>query len=311
MTRALIAGSTGYIGRLLALRLAEEDRAPRCLARDPDKANDLAAAGCQVVAGNVLEPETLVSALDGIDVAYYLVHSMGRGASGDFAVRDRIGAENFARAAADAGVEQIVYLGGLGEGGSKHLESRHETASVLGSTGVPVTYLRAAAVIGSGSESFLTVYYLVKRLPAMVTPRWTATKTQPIGIDDVIEYLAAAPEVEAARGKTIEIGGPEVLTYGEMMDAMADAMGIRRRLRIPVPLLTPWLSALWIGLVTPVDADVARPLVEGLSVETIVKDPAGMAPFDIPPTPLAEAMRKALDGLSERRSARASAGSRA
>ncbi|MGZ5337170.1 MAG: NAD(P)H-binding protein [Solirubrobacterales bacterium] len=306
-----MAGSTGYVGRALALRLAEQGRAPRCLARDPTSAGDLAEAGCQVVAGDVLEPETLAPALEGIDVAYYLVHSMGRGASGDFAARDRRGAGNFARAAREAGVEQIIYLGGLAEGGSTHLESRHETAAVLASGNVPVTYLRAAAVIGAGSESCLTVYHLVKRLPAMVTPRWTETKTQPIGIDDVIEYLAVTPQIEAAAGRTIEIGGPDVVTYGGMMDAMADAMGVRRRPRIPVPLLTPWLSSLWIGLVTPVDAEVARPLVEGLSAETVVGDPSGMALFDVTPTPIAEAMRRALDNLSEGRAARASGGSRA
>ena len=215
---------------------------------------------------------------------------MGRGAAGDFAERDREGAENFAAAASEAGVEEIVYLGGLSDGGSKHLESRHATAGYLGSTGIPVTYLRAAAVIGSGSESFRTVYYLVKRLPAMVTPRWVTTKTQPIAIRDVVAYLAQAPPA----GRAIEIGGPDVTTYGGMMDALARAMGTWRRPRLPVPLLTPYLSSLWIGLVTPVDAGVARPLVEGLSTETIVRDPSGMELFDVEPTPMDEALRLAL-----------------
>jgi uncharacterized protein YbjT (DUF2867 family) len=169
---------------------------------------------------------------------------------------------------------------------------------VLASEGPPLTYLRAAAVIGAGSESFRTVYYLVKRLPAMVTPRWTTIRTQPIAIADVVAYLRAAGEVEGARGREIEIGGPEVTTYGGMMDAMAVALGIRPRPRISVPLLSPRLSSLWIGLVTPVDADVARPLIEGLTVETVVDDPSGMALFDVPATPLAEAMREAVAELS-------------
>jgi len=297
MSSTLIAGSTGYIGRALALKLAEQGSAPRAMARDPARAADLAAAGCEVVEGDVLKPETLGPALEGVQTAYYLVHSMGRGGSGDFAANDRQAAANFAKAAKLAGLEQIVYLGGLSEGGSKHLQSRHETAEVLGSSGIPITYLRAAAVIGAGSESFLTVYYLVKRLPAMVTPRWTTTKTQPIGIGDVIAYLAAAPATKGAKGREIEIGGPDVITYGGMMDAMAEAMGTRPRPRIPVPLLTPSLSSLWIGLVTPVDTEVARPLVEGLSTETVVKDRSGMALFEVEPTALDVAMQSALSEL--------------
>jgi uncharacterized protein YbjT (DUF2867 family) len=219
---------------------------------------------------------------------------MGRGADGDFAERDRDGATNFGRAAAEAGVELIIYLGGLAEEGSRHLESRHRTADYLGSAGVPVTYFQAAAVIGAGSESFRTLYYLVRRLPVMVTPRWTTTQTQPIAIRDVIAYLVAAPQVESARGRTIEIGGPDVTTYGGMFDQLARAMGRRPPLQIKVPLLTPHLSSLWIGLVTPVDAGVARPLVEGLGTETVVRDPSGMALFDIDRTPIDEAMRLAL-----------------
>jgi uncharacterized protein YbjT (DUF2867 family) len=291
----LVAGATGYIGRLLALRLAEDGDPPRVMARSPGKAKDLAAAGCEVVPGDVLRRETLGDALEGVDVAYYLVHSMGRGGEGDFADRDRQGAENFAAVAADQGVGSIVYLGGLSDGGSRHLESRHATAGYLASTGVPVTYLRAAAVIGAGSESFRTCFFLVKRLPVMVTPRWTTTRTQPIAIADVIAYLIAAGESPEARGRTIEIGGPDVTTYGGMMDALAVAMDRRPPRKLPVPLLTPYLSSLWIGLVTPVDADVAKPLIEGASTETIVKDPSGMELFDVERTPLDEAMRRALE----------------
>lgn len=297
--RVIVAGATGYIGRLLALELARSGAAPRVMARSPGKARDLAEAGCEVVPGDVLRRETLAEALDGVDCAYYLVHSMGRGGEGDFAERDREGAENFAAVAADAGVERIVYLGGLSDGGSKHLESRHATAGYLGSTGVPVTYLRAAAVIGSGSESFRTVFFLVKRLPVMVTPRWTTTRTQPIAIADVIAYLVQSRDNDAARGRSIEIGGPDITTYGGMMDAMAIAMNRRPPRKLPVPLLTPYLSSKWIGLVTPVDAEVAKPLIEGAATETVVNHPSGMKLFEVSPTPLDVAMRAALaeDGI--------------
>jgi uncharacterized protein YbjT (DUF2867 family) len=272
-----------------------EDGVPvRALARSRARAAPLAEMGVEVAEGDVLEPESLRRGLEGIEVAYYLVHSMGRGGDRGFAERDRRAAGNFGRAAAEAGVRQIVYLGGLAEAGSEHLRSRHESAGHLAEAGVPVTYFQAAAVIGSGSESLRTVYYLVRRLPVMVTPRWTATRTQPIAIGDVISYLAGAPGIAEATGRTIEIGGPEVTTYGGMMAAMAEAMGRRPPLQIPVPFLTPKLSSLWIGLVTPVDAGVARPLVEGLSVETVVGDESGMALFGFERTPMREAMRRAV-----------------
>ena len=294
-TKLLVAGATGYIGRLLALELASDGRAVRCLVRDRSKAGDLADAGCDVAQGDVLDPDTLGPALEGVNVAYYLVHSMGRGAAdSDFAARDKRAAENFGRAAAEAGVKLIIYLGGLTEGGSKHLTSRHQTAEVLQESGVPVTYFRAAAVIGSGSESFRLVLYLVRRLPVMITPKWTATQTQPIAIADVLRYLMQAPETEAAHGLEIEIGGPDVTTYAGMMDACAEALGVRVRPRVPVPVLTPWLSSLWVGLVTPVDAGVARPLIEGAESVTIVRDPSGMKLFEVSPVTLPEAMSAAV-----------------
>jgi uncharacterized protein YbjT (DUF2867 family) len=295
--RRLVAGATGYIGGELVREMLTRGDAVRALARDRSRAAGLESRGADVVEADVLRPETLPRALEGVEVAYYLVHSMGRGGSGDFSARDREAAHNFGSAAAEAGVGEIVYLGGLGEPGSKHLRSRHETAEVLGGFGVPVTYFRAAAVIGSGSESFRTVVYLVKRLPVMITPSWTRTKTQPVAIGDVVAYLAAAPEVDGARGREIELGGPEVTTYGGMMDAAARALGVRPRRRINVPLLTPQLSSLWIGLVTPVDTGVARPLVEGLETETVVSDPSGMELFDVRPTPLDTAMRAAVEEL--------------
>jgi uncharacterized protein YbjT (DUF2867 family) len=291
-----ITGATGYVGGLLARELRDRGAEVRALARSPAHAQELAQIGCELRRADVLEPATLTEALQGAEVAYYLVHAMGRGAGGGFVERDLRGASNFAAAAKDAGLERIVYLGGLG-GGTEHLDSRHATADRLGETGVPVTYLRAAAVIGAGSESFRTVLYLVRRLPVMVTPRWTATRTQPIAIADVVAYLAQAGELAEAKGSEVQIGGPDVMTYAEMMDLLAAAMDRRAPLKIPVPALTPWLSSLWVGLVTPVDAGVARPLIEGLATETVVTDPSGIAGFDVEPTPIATAMREALAEL--------------
>ena len=290
-----VVGATGYIGRKLTVELLERGKSVRAIARSPEKAEDLRAVGADVKKADVLEDEGLTDALDGVSVAYYLVHSMGRGALDDsFAERDRRGAANFARAASAAGVDLIVYLGGLSDGGSKHLESRHESAQILAASDVPVTYVRAAAVIGAGSESFLIPYYLVRRLPAMVTPRWARTKTQPIAIADALRYLADIPDLEATHGREIEIGGPDVTTYGGMMDAMARALNINPRPRLGVPVLTPALSSHWIGLVTHVDTGVARPLIGGMEVETIVKDPSGMKLFDFEPMDIDAAMAAAL-----------------
>lgn len=292
-----VAGSTGYIGGLLSRRLCRDGREVRALARRPDRADDLREAGCEVRQADALEPETLGPALEGADVVYYLVHSMGRGADGDFAERDHEAAKNFAAAAAKAGVKRIVYLGGLGEG-SKHLDSRHATAETLREGEVPVSYFRAAAVLGAGSESFRTVFYLVRRLPVMVTPRWVATRTQPISIDDVVVCLAAASDLDLPIDREIQIGGPDITTYGGMIDELARALGRRPPLRIVVPVLTPRLSSLWIGLVTPVDAGVAKPLIEGLSTETVVSDPSGMELLGTrPDTHLQEALRQAAAEL--------------
>jgi len=266
----------------------------RALARDPARADELRMAGCEVRQADVLEPGSLEDALEGVDVAYYLVHSMGRGSEGDFADRDRTGAENFTEAAANQGVKRIVYLGGLGEG-SKHLDSRHATAEALQAGSVPVAYFRAAAVIGAGSESFRTVFHLVRRLPVMVTPRWVTTRTQPIAISDAVAYLAAAADLDLPTDREIQLGGPDVTTYGGMIDELARALDRRPPLRIGVPVLTPALSSLWIGLVTPVDAGVAKPLIEGLAAETVVRDDSGMEIFGtVTRTPLAQALREAV-----------------
>ncbi|MFN8163648.1 MAG: NAD(P)H-binding protein [Solirubrobacterales bacterium] len=292
-----VAGATGYIGGSLCERLRQEGREVRALARDPEHAVKLKELGCEVRRADVLDPASLGPALDGVEVAYYLVHSMGRGAGGDFARRDHEGAENFAAAAAAAGVRRIVYLGGLGKG-SEHLASRHATAEALRAGEVPVAYLRAAAVIGSGSESFRTVFYLVRRLPLMITPRWVTTRTQPIAIGDAVAYLSAASKLDLPVDRELQIGGPDVTTYGGMIDELARALGRRPPLRLIVPVLTPWLSSLWISLVTPVDAGVARPLIEGLSTETVVSDPSGMELLPgIQRTSLAEALRDAVENV--------------
>jgi uncharacterized protein YbjT (DUF2867 family) len=294
---ALIAGATGFIGGRLARGLSAADWDVRCLVRDPrsDAAAALAAEGLTLHRGDVLDRRSLRGAGAGADVAYYLVHSMGRGSRGHFAERELRAARSFAELARDEGIERVIYLGGLGEQlASDHLRSRHETARMLAEHGPPLTYLRAGMVVGSGSESYRTLRYLVQRLPAMIAPAWLKNPTQPIAIEDTISYLAGSAALPAAEEREIQIGGPDVLSYGQMLDRMALALGVPRRLRIPVPLITPWLSSLWIGLVTPVDAGIARPLVEGLAAPTVVTDSSGMAQFDIQPIGFDEALRRAL-----------------
>ena len=244
--------------------------------------------------GDVTDPASLEGVFEGVDFAYYLIHAMAGGPG--FEQRERDGAVNFARGAAAAGIGRVVYLGGLGsEEVSKHLRSRHQTARLLAAEGPPLTYFRAAMVVGARSESYRTLRYLVKRLPIMIAPSWLRTATQPIAIDDVIEYLARAPDVPASAGVEVQIGGPDVLSYGAMLDRMAAAMGLRPRPKLPVPFITPWLSALWLGLVTPVDTNVARPLVEGLRTATVVTEPAAAAEFGIEPMGFDEALRRALE----------------
>jgi uncharacterized protein YbjT (DUF2867 family) len=265
----------------------------RCLVRDPARAAILREQGCEIRQGDVNDARSLEGLGDGIDVAYFLVHAMAGGHG--FEQRELDGATNFARMAKREGVARIVYLGGLGdESVSKHLRSRHETALALAAEGPPLTYFRAAMVVGAESESYRTLRFLVKRLPVMIAPRWLQIATQPIAVDDVIEYLARATDVPQSLGCEVQVGGPDVLSYGEMLDRMARAMGLRPRPKLPVPFITPWLSALWLGLVTPVDTNVARPLVEGLTTETIVNDRSGAEPFSIKPMGFDEALRRAL-----------------
>jgi uncharacterized protein YbjT (DUF2867 family) len=261
--------------------------------RNDARAVHLQAMGCEVVQGDVTDSRSLQGAGHDVKVAYYLIHAMAGGQG--FSQREQDGARNFAQMAAHEGIERVFYLGGLGDQSvSKHLLSRHETAMTLARHGPPLTYFRAAMVVGAGSESYRTLRYLVERLPVMIAPAWLRTKTQPIGIDDVIEYLRRAPEVRESSGREVQIGGPDVLSYADMLDRMALAMGRRPRLMVPVPLITPWLSSLWIGLVTPVDTNVARPLVEGLKTATVVADASGAEPFGIAPASFDETLRRAL-----------------
>jgi uncharacterized protein YbjT (DUF2867 family) len=291
--RVLIAGATGFVGGRLARAMAGAGTSVRALVRDPERARDLEREGVELHVGDVTEEATLAGAGEGVEVAYYLVHAMAGGAG--FDERERLGARNFARMAKREGVARVVYLGGLGkESQSEHLRSRHMTAEVLRTYGPPLTYFRAAMVVGAGSESYRTLRYLVGRLPVMVAPSWLRTDTQPIGVDATVEYLRLAPDVPESEGREVQIGGPDVLSYADMLDRMARAMGKEPRPKLPVPLLSPRLSSLWLGLVTPVDTRVARPLVEGLRTATVVTDPSGAEPFGIVPEPFDEALRRAL-----------------
>jgi uncharacterized protein YbjT (DUF2867 family) len=251
------------------------------------------------VIGDVLEIESLFPALEGITSAYYLIHSMYSG--DDFHRRDLLAAENFGQAAKDASVEQIIYLGGLGDYESdlsKHLKSRHDTGLALAKAGVPVTEFQAAVIVGSGSISFEMIRYLTERIPVMICPRWVFTKTQPIGIGDVLNYLESALHNQACLGKVVQIGGEDVVTYGDMMMGYASERDLNRRM-IPVPLLTPKLSAYWVHWMTPVPAAIAHALVEGLRNEAVVTDDSAREIFpDIKPVDYQSTVRSALEGLS-------------
>jgi uncharacterized protein YbjT (DUF2867 family) len=271
--RVLVTGATGYVGGRLIPLLLERGYHVRVLVRDADRLQGRSwHEQVEVAVGDVLDPPTLPAALDGVDAAYYLIHSMSLHA--DFAQRDRRAARAFAEAAAAQGVPRILYLGGLGKSEgvlSEHLRSRQETGVALREAGVPVTEFRASILVGSGSVSFEMIRSLTERLPVMICPRWVYTRTQPIAIDDALAYLVAALVTPESQGQIIEIGGRDVLTYKEMMSTYARLRGLRRFI-VPVPVLTPRLSSYWVHLVTPIPSTIAQPLIEGLSVEVIVTD---------------------------------------
>ena len=298
--RILVVGASGYIGGRLVPLLAARGHELVLISRD---LRPLAARFPQatVLVADLLDASTLPAALEGIDIAYYLAHSLG-GGERDFAERDRKAARNFAQTAKRAGVSRIVYLGGLGDDSadlSRHLASRHETGAQLAAHGVPVTEFRAAVIIGSGSASFEILRHLTERLPIMITPRWVATRCQPIGIADVLDYLVGALDHPEVTG-IVEIGGPDILSYGDMMRAYARIRGLRR-LMIPVPVLTPRLSSYWVNLISPVPARIARPLIEGLRNEVVVRHSGPAASFGLEPRSYDEALAQAIDRSSPER----------
>ena len=289
-----VTGATGYIGGRLVPRLLAEGHEVTCLARTPAKLDDRPwRSEVEVRTCDVLNAGQVREALADCDAAYYLVHSMG--SATDFADADRVAAGNFAAAAATNNLGRIVYLGGLGSDSrlSSHLASRQEVGKILTAGPTPVTELRAAVVIGSGSVSFEMLRYLTDVLPVMTTPRWVETKCQPIAIRDVLSYLVAALLGEPGDHR-YDIGGPDVVTYREMMMAYAGVAGLRKRVILPVPVLSPRLSSLWIGLVTPLPVGVARPLVDSLRNEVTVRQPVP-AETGIDPIPLRRAIELALN----------------
>lgn len=290
----LLTGATGYVGGRLLRALEGGGRRVRCLARNPHFVRHNRSPGTEVVEGDVLDAESLGAAMRGVHTAYYLVHSMAW--QGGFAERDRKAAENFAQAARAAGVRRIIYLGGLGNGSvtSPHLASRHEVGRILRESGVPAIELRASVIIGSGSLSFEMIRSLVDRLPVMVTPRWVRALSQPIAIEDVIAYLVAALEMAADGSAVYQIGGANRVSYQQVMLEYARRRGLRR-LIIPVPVLTPRLSSLWLGLVTPLYARVGRRLIDSILHETVVTDQAAAEAFpQIQPMGMGEAIDRAL-----------------
>ncbi|MFI7586171.1 NAD(P)H-binding protein [Spongisporangium articulatum] len=288
-TSVLVTGASGFVGSHLASALVAQGHRVRAMTRHPD---DYSGAG-EPVFGDVADPASLRAALDGVAAAYYLVHSLE---SDDFEEKDAEAARNFAAAAAEAGLERIVYLGGLGADGadlSPHLRSRREVEKLLGEGGVPVTVLRAAVVIGHGGISWEITRQLVDHLPAMVTPHWVATRTQPIALADVLRYLVGVLEPDDARGRVFEIGGPEVLTYLQMLQRAAAVMG-KSLPNVTVPLLTPHLSSMWLSLVTDVDTATARNLVDSMSNEVVVHDRSIEGVVPGPTIGYDEAVRRAL-----------------
>lgn len=292
--KVLLTGATGCIGGRLLAALEARRYVVRCMTRRPQALAGRVGPRTSVVRGDCLDPASLPDALAGIDTAYYLVHSMG--GTADFEAQDRAAARNFGAAARAAGVRRIVYVGGLGSaaGLSRHLRSRQETGAVLRESGVPIIELRSGIVLGAGSLSFELIRALVERLPVMICPSWVRTPTQPIALADLVAYLVAVLDRPRGESRVFEAGGADVVSYGRIMQEYARQRGLRRWL-IPVPLLTPHLSSLWLGLTTPVYARVGRELVDGLRTATVVSDAAALAAFPVRPLGLQQAVARAID----------------
>jgi uncharacterized protein YbjT (DUF2867 family) len=293
----LLTGATGYVGGRLIEPLEKQRVHLRCLARDAATLRQRVATSTELCEGDVLDRASLDEPLRGVHTAYYLIHLMS--GSGEFTADDRRAAQNFAAAAHTAGVQRIIYLGGLGEETdpklSPHLRSRHEVGQILKDSGVETIEFRASIVVGTGSLSFDLVKSLTNRLPVMICPRWLATATQPIAVDDVAAYLLAAKELPFGNSRTFEIGGADVVSYRDIIREYARQTG-RRRLLISVPVLTPYLSSLWLALVTPAEFHVGRHLIEGLKNPTVVRNRDALRAFAIDPVGIEEAVRRAVSG---------------
>jgi uncharacterized protein YbjT (DUF2867 family) len=290
----LVTGGSGYVGGQLIPILEGQDATLRCLARNPEAMRSHVRASTEIVRGDVLDAASLGRALQGVHTAYYLVHLMS--GSKDFERQDREAATNFAEAARKAGVRRIIFLGGLGDDVpdlSPHLRSRHEVGTVLRGSGIEIIEFRSSMVVGAASLSFELMRSLTDRLPVMICPRWLATPTQPIAIRDALAYLVAAKALPPGESRIFEVGGADVVTYGDLIREYARQKGLRRWL-ISVPLLTPWLSSLWLALVTPASFEVGRYLIEGLRNPTVVRDRTAREVFPIRPVGIREAIRRAL-----------------
>ncbi|MDJ0392052.1 NAD(P)H-binding protein [Rhodococcus sp. G-MC3] len=304
--RVLVTGATGYLGGRLAPRLLDTGYTVRVLARNPDKLDGVPwAADVEIARGDLGDRDSLKKAFVDVDVVYYLVHSMGSPGDSDFAKTERESAENVAAVAAEAGVSRIVYLGGLHpETGelSEHLESRAEVGRILIESPVPTFVLQAGVVIGSGSASFEMIRHLTNRLPVMTTPRWVHNKIQPIAVRDILHYLIGAAEAELPVSRTFDVGGPDVMEYGEMMNTYADVAGLRKRQMLVLPVLTPRLAGHWIGLVTPIPRGLAMPLIESLQFDAVASESDIDSVVDLPEdglTSFRESVRLALRNIDE------------
>jgi uncharacterized protein YbjT (DUF2867 family) len=290
----LLTGATGYIGGRLLKRFEAEQYPVRCVVRRPEFLRGHVSTRIEVVSGDLLDSESLAEAMAGVNTAYYLVHSMGT--AHGFEETDRRAAQNFAAAALSKGIQRIIYLGGLGDAQanlSPHLRSRQEVGEILRQSGIRVIEFRASIVLGSGSLSFEMIRALVERLPVLITPRWVTILAQPIAIDDVLQYLVAALDLSVNKSPIFEIGGPDRVSYGELMREYARQRGLRR-LMIPVPVITPRLSSLWLGLVTPLYARIGRKLIDSIRHSTVVQNDDALRTFSIRPAGIQEAIARAL-----------------